>query len=496
MEKKRKKFSLFRKLDKLEVYLIAADNPIGKRQWRIIFRRKRSKEVLTREQVTAIKRGRRVLRKEMKLMGLKRREDFEVTAHGLGLYFDKNRLLAPILLWFQGASLATKILATTAVLTTLVTVTQPVIEYITEYLRTYVTKTVTDLDYLDKDRFTITVTDEMQKKGFELSETADFAAPQEHLIAAPVLEIPCVSIASIPYDVDEFPNNTAKEFLTYTFYCRYINKDAEKDSIENLDNYAMDYQWGLRLHQEGLNTSTYTDDPAAVTEEDPTGPQVSDAIWVMVFQDGEAILCAKEELDENGEVLIPMIPTTQDVETKRVAFRDRTMEYINQGLSRIDSRLNVDNLYKLDTLYSSQAQVDSIQAQIDAYFDAEGIQNLTRLILRTENWRDHYNVVAQGSAENYCYYQVEAEKYHDPEEDLLVERTRTGMLPWIDGKNEEYHKYTVVIWLEGDDPQCTNDLMDGYISLNFQIKEVDGEYKDIILTPSSTTTTIPMETIP
>ena len=495
MEKKRKKFSLFRKPEKLEVYLIAADNPIGKRQWRIIFRRKRSKEVLTREQVIAIKRGRRVLRKEMKLMGLKRREDFEVTAHGLGLYFDKNRLLAPILLWFKGASLATKILATAAVLTTLVTVTQPVIEYITEYLRTYVTQTVTDPEYLDQDRFTITITDEMQKKGFELSETPNFATPQEHLIAMPVLEIPCVSIASIPYNVDEFPNGSAKEFLTYTFYCRYINKDAEKDSVENLSNYAMDYQWGLRLYKEGMNSSNYTGDPTEPTEE-TDGPKVSDAIWVMVFQDGEAILSAKEELNEKGEVLIPMIPTQKDVETRRIAFRDRTMDYINKGLSRIDSRLNVDNLYKLDTLYSSQAQIDSIQARIDAYFETEGIQNLTRLILRTENWRDHYNVVADGSTENYCYYQVEAEKYHSMKDNLLIERTRKGMLPWIDGKNEEYHKYTVVIWLEGDDPQCTNDLMDGFISLNFQIKEPDGEYKDVIITPNSATTTIPMETIP
>ena len=81
-------------------------------------------------------------------------------------------------------------------------------------------------------------------------------------------------------------------------------------------------------------------------------------------------------------------------------------------------------------------------------------------------------------------------------DNLLIERTRKGMLPWIEGKNEEYHKYTVVIWLEGDDPQCTNDLMDGFISLNFQIKEPDGEYKDVIITPNSATTTIPMETIP
>ena len=60
-----------RKLEKLEVYLIAADNPVGRKQLRPIFRRKRARKVLTREQVVAIKRGRMVLRREMKEQGFK-----------------------------------------------------------------------------------------------------------------------------------------------------------------------------------------------------------------------------------------------------------------------------------------------------------------------------------------------------------------------------------------------------------------------------------------
>ena len=126
------KFKKFGKLERLEVYLLAADNPIGHKQLRPIFRRKRSKEVLTREQVTAIKKGRRVLRKEMKEQGLKRRIDFEVTATNLGLYFDRNRLLWPFFLWLIRDNTIAKVLATTAVLTTVVTVTEPVIEYVTQ----------------------------------------------------------------------------------------------------------------------------------------------------------------------------------------------------------------------------------------------------------------------------------------------------------------------------------------------------------------------------
>ena len=126
-EKKRPPWNGFggsRKLESLEVYLIAAENPVGRRQLRPIFRRKRNREVLTREQVTAIKRGRKVLRREMKERGLKRRIDFETTATNLGLYFDRNRLFWPFFLWLMRDNTVAKILATTAVLTTVVTVTR------------------------------------------------------------------------------------------------------------------------------------------------------------------------------------------------------------------------------------------------------------------------------------------------------------------------------------------------------------------------------------
>ena len=102
MEKKKGIFSWLKpKLEPLEVYMLAAENPVGKRQLRPIFRRRRSRVVLTREQVVAIKRGRRVLRKDMKERGLKRWSDFDETATSLGLYFDR-RGLALIIPWFLG----------------------------------------------------------------------------------------------------------------------------------------------------------------------------------------------------------------------------------------------------------------------------------------------------------------------------------------------------------------------------------------------------------
>ena len=48
--------------------LLAAENPVGKKQRRILFKKKRSGEVVTREQVKAIKKGRKKLRKEICVM--------------------------------------------------------------------------------------------------------------------------------------------------------------------------------------------------------------------------------------------------------------------------------------------------------------------------------------------------------------------------------------------------------------------------------------------
>ena len=84
-------------MEKLETYLIAADNPVGKKQRRPVFRRKRAGEELTREQVAAIKRGRKLLRKELKAKGLKEKSDFELTATNMGLYFDKHHSLYSLL---------------------------------------------------------------------------------------------------------------------------------------------------------------------------------------------------------------------------------------------------------------------------------------------------------------------------------------------------------------------------------------------------------------
>lgn len=60
---------------RLEDLILAAENSEGKKQRRPFFKKKRSGELLTREQVSAIKLGRKLLRAEMKAKGIKDKED-------------------------------------------------------------------------------------------------------------------------------------------------------------------------------------------------------------------------------------------------------------------------------------------------------------------------------------------------------------------------------------------------------------------------------------
>lgn len=503
------KFKLFRKLERLEVYLLAAENPVGKKQLRPIFRRKRSGEVLTREQVTAIKRGRKVLRREMKEQGLKRRIDFEVTATNLGLYFDRHRLLWPFFLWLIRDHTVAKVLATTAVLTTVLTITEPVIEYVIQYVTQYVTQFVTEYiteyitKYLEKDRFTISLSDDMLDKGLELSETPDFADPKEVLVCVPSWDVPCISISEIPSDVDMTDGEHHDTYFAYTFYCRYINKEAEAAAedymgVFDLSEYAIDYDWGLVIKNEGLYTgeeeTAPTEDEWSGMETDPTeetgttgsdGLQVSDAMWIMIIQDGEVIVCAKARDDGSVETL----PTEEVLTTKKMAFVDRSVDYINTGLGNIHPALSMDTVGNLEALFEDETERAQYQQAVNTFYTQNGIKDLTQLMLRTDKWQDHYQVVAQRNS--YNYYQVIPENFVS--DTIVTQRTRTDVLPYIEDQ-PNYHKYTVVIWLEGDDPECTNELMNGHIGLNFQIKGADEDFLNEIITGTDPTEEIIEET--
>lgn len=504
----------------LEYYLLAAENPVGRRQLRPIFRRKRNGEVLTREQIAAIKRGRRLLRKEMKERGLKRRIDYEIMASNLGLSFDRGKLFWPFFLWLIKDNTVAKILATTAVLTTVVTVTEPVVEYVTQFVTQYVQQMVQQIvqelvpelvqdpfeTIRERDRFTISLSDEMLNKGLELSPDNSFSDPKEVLTCVPAWDMPCISISQIPSAVQNFDGGENHDiYFAYTFYCRYVNLDAEKalrgdkelqDSINAngmeamkpvLEDYTIDYEWGVMIGNETLADN-------AVVPDDMPDLKVSDAIWVMVLEDDRVVLSAKGREDGTTEVL----PTDKVLEEKSIAYMDRSMDYIDNGLSSIHPLLNHNTVDELEEIFEG-GELDFYRNEVDKYLD-NTVTSLTKLMLYTDDPDTTYQAVPGADRGSYSYYRVYPETFESDE--VVMQQQRTEVLPYLrpeqfKGTSEQLqnvletqqkvHKYTVIVWLEGDDPECVNALMNGHISLNFQIKGDEEDFRSEVITDTEPT---------
>lgn len=335
----------------LEIFLIAADNPVGSKQRRI-FKRKRAGEVLTREQVKAIKAGRKLLRRQMKRQGLKRKEDFELAASSLGLYFDKRKFF---LLWFfRGWGLWALLGALALLLTVL-----------------FLYSTVTAM----RGMFTINMSDGAFKQGFVLSETEDFRNPTTHLFCIPAEDVPCISISHIPEDIDQYEGQHNDNYFAYTFWLR------------NEGDNTVDYSWTMNLNSESKD--------------------LSKAAWVMVFEDGVMSFYAEIGADGQEEAL--------------PAKEDDSRGYIGAPMMQFAGE--PEKQYEL---------------------------------IKSRGSIDYYRVIPK----NFVSEKIVAQ----------------GYMAQVDPM--EVHKYTVVIWLEGDDPDCTNDMIGGHLGLDIYIRLAGEELDD------------------
>lgn len=324
----------------------------GESRWPGPFKKRRGGVVLTKEEVKEIKAGRKKLRRGMKAAGIRSRKEFELTASGVGLYFDKNRRFGLLLWLFHGRALWALLGALSALL-----------------LVTFLFSTVTQM----KGHFTINMGDGMFREGFSLSETEDFANPTAQLYADPVLDVPCISIVSIPEDVDEHDGqHNGKDYFAYTFYLR------------NEGDQPVDYAWRLAINSESR--------------------RLSSACWVMLFEDGEMTFYAQSREDGQREAL----PSTGD---------------------------------------NSRGYRGAPMKQFARYPE------------------EQYQVIRE--TEDFTYYRLLPIPFQSA--DVVVSGLRKDSAPM------EVHKYTVVIWLEGDDPDCTDELIGGHLGLEMDFQLVEDQ---------------------
>ena len=313
---------------------------------RRLFKKRRGGEVLTESYVQEILEGRKQLRREMKEQGIYNKQDFEVTASSLGLYFDKTRWLPLWWLWRRGALWA--LLGALAL----------------AMLALYGASLVTEM----RGHFTINLTDDLISQGFELSNTADFANPSARLYGTPVEDAPCISIVDLPSGLDDIDgSHNGRNYFAHTFY---LAKRGEGEA---------DYAFTLSVNSESLNAS--------------------EAIWVLLFEDGVPTVFAKANRQTGEAECLPA------KDNDRVGYADLPL------------------------------------AQ-------DGLQESQYEVVRQTATRTYYRLIPRSFVKDKTVVTSSQE----------------------DVKQDEVHKYTVVLWLEGDDPDCTNDLIGGHIGMQMDFE--------------------------
>lgn len=76
---------------------------------------------------------------------------------------------------------------------------------------------------------------------------------------------------------------------------------------------------------------------------------------------------------------------------------------------------------------------------------------------------DQYQLIYSGGTVEY--YRVLPKDWES--DTVITTRTQTEVEPM------EVHKYTVVMWLEGDDPDCTDDLIGGYMGVEVYMQLIE-----------------------
>lgn len=316
------------------------------------FGKTRGGQPLTREEIREIKKGRKKLRAELRRVGEHGRKDFETTASSMGLYFDKHKSRAMIA-WFFSANGAWILLATALVLTAAIAGFALLAEM--------------------QGHFTISMSEEMFREGFIISEDEGFETSTSHLFATPAVNVPCISIVDIPENVDDMMGEHNGNYFAYTFYLR------------NEGQSLADYVWEIRLRSDSV---------------------VSSAAWLMVFVDGEMTIYAKANADGTPAAL----PA--------------------QGVT--------DYGYLDPPLYEHAA--DKSQYEIVDKIDA------------------------------LTYWRVVPKPFFS--EDIVAAGRREDTMVG------EVHKYTVVVWIEGDDPDCTNELIGKHVGFEMYMQMVHEEEEE------------------
>lgn len=297
-----------------------------------------------RAEIKRIKKERKILRKDLRAKGVKKRSDFEYFARILGLALPEDSVAGAVALFLLNASRIARIAYATMGIYGILAGATATLGAMLIY--TYVTE--------QKGHFTINMTADMMKEGFLLSETPDFENEKYRLYTDQIKNVNAITIDSINrgvWSIDGSHNGPG--YLAYTFY------------IKNDGTETTNYAYTMNITSQTMNADQ--------------------AAWIMFFEDDKQQIYARMSADGNPEELYGY----QTRPFAEFAYDADSQYYIEDGRAGI-----------ITTPF------------IDEYTALQG----------------------------------------------LVEDFEPG----------EVKKYTIVIWLEGDDPECTNAILGGHVGFTVQ----------------------------
>ena len=201
-----------------------------------------------------VRKARKVLRKDLKAKGIRKKQEFEQIAWEMGLTLDDKK--RAILWWWRGLLRRFGLGALLAALLALLLMLF-LLSYITDHA----------------GAFTINMTANMLKNGFVLCDEPEFNDPTSRLRSDKTKDINNITIGDVRVDVDDVDGaHNGDNYVAYTFYVKNNGETVES------------YYYALKIGSASLG--------------------VNDAVWIMLFEDGHQVMYAKKSADGDPEAVI------------------------------------------------------------------------------------------------------------------------------------------------------------------------------------------------
>ena len=265
--------------------------------------------------------------------------------------------------------------------------------------------------------FTIQLNPSTMRSGFVLSDTPGFEVKTARLFSTELEEVNAMTLEDITQtiDVEQDGSHNGDFYVAYTFY------------IMNDGDITQSYEWSLIM--------------------DDCTKNLDEALWLILYEDGHQMIYTKLSADGDPERLAGY--TRPPFFDTAFAPEEQYYFYAKNGGS-----------FVLDAEGTKMKFAQDAQGNITA---KEGIMptdetELSQFLDNIQNkWRKQWGINSTPMVDANIVAQGFMEDVHPLEK----------------------HKYTVVIYVEGNDPECTDALFGGFAKYHMQFDTVDDSKKGL-----------------